>query len=149
MTLNEVMTQTADAIREKTGKSELIAPVDFAEEIKGITAGGGESGSSTIEYLDISGLSGYAKMDMCMYSLAVKGLLGEQQMAGFPTNAYFTAQGKSTDVTACIIDFSLEIKAMVEGSIMTMTVGEQIKNSGTDIDSIPRITKEQFYDLNA
>ena len=45
MTLNEVMKETADAIREKTGKSELIAPVDFAEEIKGITAGGG-SGES-------------------------------------------------------------------------------------------------------
>lgn len=43
-TLNEVMKDTADAIREKTGKSELIAPVDFAEEIKGITAGGGNDG---------------------------------------------------------------------------------------------------------
>lgn len=41
MTLNEVMKETADAIREKTGKSELIAPVDFAEEIKSISAGGG------------------------------------------------------------------------------------------------------------
>lgn len=44
MTLNEVMKDTADAIREKTGKSELIKPVDFAEEIKGITAGGGDDG---------------------------------------------------------------------------------------------------------
>lgn len=42
MTLNEVMKDTADAIREKTGKSELIAPVDFASEIKGISAGGAE-----------------------------------------------------------------------------------------------------------
>lgn len=42
MILNEVMKETADAIREKTGKSDLIAPVDFAEEIKGITAGGCE-----------------------------------------------------------------------------------------------------------
>lgn len=42
MTLNEVMKDTADAIREKTGKSEKIAPVDFASEIKGITAGGEE-----------------------------------------------------------------------------------------------------------
>jgi hypothetical protein len=41
MTLNEVMKDTADAIREKTGKSELIAPVDFASEIKGISVGGG------------------------------------------------------------------------------------------------------------
>lgn len=47
MTLNEVMKDTADAIREKTGKSELIKPVDFATEIKGITAGG--SGSSELE----------------------------------------------------------------------------------------------------
>lgn len=43
--LNEVMKETADAIREKTGKSELIAPIDFAEEIKGISAGGGDAPS--------------------------------------------------------------------------------------------------------
>lgn len=42
MTLNETMNEIADAIREKTGKSELIKPVDFATEIKGITAGGCE-----------------------------------------------------------------------------------------------------------
>jgi hypothetical protein len=45
MILNETVAAIADAIREKTGKSELIAPVDFAEEIKGITSGGG-SGES-------------------------------------------------------------------------------------------------------
>ena len=44
MILNETMNEIADAIREKTGKSELIKPIDFAEEIKGISAGGGESG---------------------------------------------------------------------------------------------------------
>lgn len=47
MILNEVMKDTADAIREKTGKSELIAPVNFAEEIKGITAGGGGKSNYT------------------------------------------------------------------------------------------------------
>lgn len=51
MTLNEVMKDTADAIREKTGKSELIAPVDFASEIKGITAGGGDAPSEGGETL--------------------------------------------------------------------------------------------------
>lgn len=50
MILNEVMKETADAIREKTGKSELIKPVDFAEEIKGITAGGGGSTEGDWEY---------------------------------------------------------------------------------------------------
>lgn len=46
--LNEVMKDTADAIREKTGKSEKIAPINFAEEIKSISAGGGESGGEEL-----------------------------------------------------------------------------------------------------
>lgn len=54
MTLNEVMKETADAIREKTGKSELIKPIDFATEIKGITAGGSEeSGDDGWEYYKV------------------------------------------------------------------------------------------------
>lgn len=53
MTLNEVMTQTADAIREKKGTTEKIAPVNFAEEIKGITSGGGESGNDGWEYYKV------------------------------------------------------------------------------------------------
>ena len=45
MILNETVAAIADAIREKTGKSELIKPIDFAEEIKGITSGGGDTPS--------------------------------------------------------------------------------------------------------
>lgn len=48
MILNETVAAIADAIREKTGKSELIKPIDFATEIKGITAGG--SGESAWKY---------------------------------------------------------------------------------------------------
>lgn len=44
----------ADAIREKTGKSELIAPVNFAEEIKSISAGGGGAeGGDEWQYYDV------------------------------------------------------------------------------------------------
>lgn len=39
MILNETVAAIADAIREKTGKSDLIAPMNFAEEIKGIAVG--------------------------------------------------------------------------------------------------------------
>ena len=49
MILNETMNEIADAIREKTGKSELIKPVDFAEEIRGIS-GGGESNFTYYRY---------------------------------------------------------------------------------------------------
>jgi hypothetical protein len=55
-TLNEVMKDTADAIREKTGKSELIAPVDFASEIKAISVGGDAPSGvrSSWRYFDVS-----------------------------------------------------------------------------------------------
>lgn len=55
MALNETVAAIADAIREKTGKSELIKPVDFAEEIKGITSGGGESGDDGWVYYKFDG----------------------------------------------------------------------------------------------
>lgn len=41
--LRKFLKDIADAIREKKGTSELIVPVNFAEEIKGITAGGGST----------------------------------------------------------------------------------------------------------
>jgi hypothetical protein len=39
MTLNGTMADIASAIREKTGKEDKIAPVDFAKEIQGISVG--------------------------------------------------------------------------------------------------------------
>lgn len=39
MILNETMNEIADAIREKKGSTEKIAPINFAEEIKSISAG--------------------------------------------------------------------------------------------------------------
>lgn len=56
MILNETVAAIADAIREKTGKSELIKPVDFAEEIKGITTGGA-SGDDGWEYYKFDGVT--------------------------------------------------------------------------------------------
>lgn len=54
MILNETVAAIADAIREKKGTSELIKPIDFAEEIKGITSGGsGESGGDGWEYYKV------------------------------------------------------------------------------------------------
>lgn len=40
-TLNEVLKNTADAIRAKKGTTDLIAPVDFALEINNLPEGGG------------------------------------------------------------------------------------------------------------
>ena len=108
---------------------------------------GGGTSESSIEYLDVSGVCGIERIDIGMYSLALKGSFQGMQMVGLPTNAYFTMQGKAEDITACMIDFSLEFKGVIDGYIVTMTIGEIFKQNGTDIDSIPRITKEQFYTL--
>ena len=40
--LKDLLTDVADAIREKKGTTELINPQDFGEEIRGIESGGGE-----------------------------------------------------------------------------------------------------------
>ena len=42
--LTAVFTDTANAIREKTGDSALIIPRDFADAIANISGGGGKGG---------------------------------------------------------------------------------------------------------
>lgn len=158
MTLNEVMKETADAIREKKGTSELIAPIDFAEEIKGISAGGGESGGSNVEYLDVSGLDSGSKNQLMMVSLIARTsqfeMMGQVQKSqvvplssmllyiSFEPTAY---DAYSNAVNAIGVDFTMQIKSQstigtVLDEVKKMPVYEQL-------DSIPRITKEQFYSL--
>ena len=151
MTLNEVMKDTADAIREKTGKSDLIAPVDFAEEIKGITAGGGsgESGGSDWHYFDVSGLDGIQKISTLQWAMMckVKGESIESALgiAGvvIPTGFGYLLPVEN-EITAIGIDYSIEVR-----------MGEQSAIIGSSITTapwygqVPEITKEQFYDLNA
>lgn len=162
-TLNEVMKDTAEAIREKTGKSELIAPVDFASEIKGITAGGGESGGSTIEYLDVSGLgetNEYLRNGLVSLADIVKSkneegtfvgvcLTGIQILFGISTNNTTTCVAVAVDLTRHIM--YKPINGEGAGSLTIAQVLTSIVEGITqaDLDSIPRITKEEFYDLNA
>ena len=157
MTLNEVMKETADAIREKTGKSELIAPVDFAEEIKSISVGGGESGGSTIEYLDMTNVA----PEPWMSFLLTMSLFVKQQItppSGVPTNSVlpiflsYSMQGNLLGVNQFAIDFKATIVLGADGNVMTATVADFLIQQGATqekLDAIPRITKEQFYDLNA
>ena len=142
MTLNETVAAIADAIREKTGKSELIKPIDFAEEIKGITSGGGEGGSD-LEYLDLSGLN-EENFGVVTFSSLLKiknaGKIGIGQ-------------------TGLLIDDFDEVLAGAFAKELRMWIGDSMVTSikdllpltglSIDYDAIPRLTKEQFYDLNA
>jgi hypothetical protein len=151
----------ADAIREKKGSSDLINPQDFAKEIASIEGGGsGESGSN-VEYLDVSGLDYGSKNQLLFYSLIVRtsqfevfgqvqepmvNLLGSFLMIIIADTANFSAY--SNAVTAIGMDFTMQTKSSSSG-IMTVLDELKVMPIYEQLDSIPRLTKEQFYDLNA
>ena len=117
----------------------MIKPVNFAEEIRGITAGGGES----VEYWDITA--------------APEGLY---EIAQFATMLKYTKSGKmyinsihglsKSGITPIGIAIDTSLEHLNNGTIKT--VGEVFNEFGyPSFDTIGwvRITKEQFYDLNA
>ncbi len=165
MTLNEVMTQTADAIREKKGTTEKIAPINFAEEIKSISAGGGESGSSTFEHLDITNVTGLGgKLKKLLLQMAYMCKIPQTFKVGSsnfkqgigPASAFMTMAGAFSPateefntvmngITAMSVNFSDTIN--MQGQVLT--IGEVFAMYGVqaEIDAIPRLTKEQFYTI--
>lgn len=151
MTLNEVMTQTADAIREKTGKSEKIAPVNFAEEIKSISAGGGESGGSETMYFAAKdgGAIGYMAEMSLMGGFAVK-----------------KADNTISSIGAFLLASDFSSEALMSVKAIAFALGNYSTGGGADISNpdtlrgmmfqlngaegmpeIIEITKEQFYTL--
>lgn len=151
--LNETMNEIADAIREKTDKSEKIAPINFAEEIKSISAGGGASGGGETMYFAAKdgGAIGYMAEMSLMGGFAVK-------------KADNTISSIGTFLTAG--DFSNE--ALMSIKAVAFALGNYSTGGGADISNpdtlrgmmfqangiegmpeIIEITKEQFYDLNA
>jgi hypothetical protein len=156
MILNETVAKIAEAIREKTGKSELIAPVDFAEEIKGITAGGGDAPSGDWEYYDCSSSAENMSLYAAYLSAIVKkaevqdGVISKVQI-GCVIFAF--ASSDYDKYIAIAVDFS---QPCIDAN-GTRTLREQIASYPNSqlaqivgmLQSFPRLTKEQFYDLNA
>lgn len=136
-TLNEVMIQTADAIREKTGKSELIAPVDFASEIKGISVGGGSGESGGEKYYIFS----ESAMDALQFAHLIK----------FPHNAevYKLPLYVAVSIFGEVIAASIEAFSLNPDEIVSTDEGLKSVKELVQLSSYTEITKEQFYDLNA
>ena len=146
MTLNEVMKETADAIREKTGKSELIKPIDFATEIKGITSGGGESSKRyyRIEMKDpTNALVQY-------YGTHMKADMGDGVIAVVGIGLTFAHGIPSTNWKAVVIDIDTPTYSPTGYGVISFR--EQIEMEGGNVDDLAEIglisiTKEQFYTL--
>lgn len=154
MILNETVAAIAEAIREKTGKSDLIAPVDFASEIKGITAGGsgGGGGSDTLYFA--------AKDGGAMGFVAEMALMG-----GF---AVKKADNTISSIGLFLWDSDSSAEVLASIKAVAIALGDYSSGGGADISNpdtlrgmmfqmngiegmpeIIEITKEQFYDLNA
>lgn len=155
MILNETMNEIADAIREKTGKSEKIAPVNFAEEIKSISAGGGESGGSAE-----GGEWRYYRLEMKeatevfvqFYGANMKAVVGDGEIAVVGIGLIFAYDVPHTNWKAVAINVDVPTYSPTERGIITFR--EQIESQGGSLDDLAdagliSITKEQFYDLNA
>lgn len=147
-TLNEVMNETADAIREKTGKSEKIAPINFAEEIKSISAGG-ESGGSEYEYFALTdGWTRDLGISFPYYSSLWKAAIsGAGVVIASPLRMKIINNNESVIPAAVAVDMSL----MYNIGEQQVTTKDMILEEGTTEEALAkyRITKEQFYDLNA
>lgn len=167
--LKDHLKEVADAIRAKKGTTDLINPQDFATEIEGISGSGGEgeSGGSTFEYLDITNVTGMGgNLKTLLLQMAYMGKIPQTFKVGAntfkqginPSGAFMTMAGAFNlsseefktvlnGITAMSINFSDTIN--MQGQVLT--IGEVFAMYGVqaEIDAIPRLTKEQFYDLNA
>lgn len=154
----------ADAIRRKEGSSDLISPMDFAQRIDNLQVGGTDN--SSIEYLDVSGidvscesfmfLGGLAKFTQTEFNseeLAYKGIADVYTMikhSGYDGILKITALAIPTG----IFDLPIKVTYLPTGQVTDEGITKDVLDAAlggiiTSILNCPRITKEQFYDLNA
>lgn len=111
------------------------------------TEGGGESGS-TMVYLDWTNISNSDRLGLNPYIFAVKGVA--QGMTGiFTLPLYTSMQGQSSDIKAVAIDLSFELAVKTEEGSQTISIEQNLIEVGVNLSAITRITKEEFYNLNA
>lgn len=106
---------------------------------------GGGTAESNIEYLDVSGYPAEGAMFLSTYSILCR--VSGNAAEGVLTTAILMQNPTAYSIKYVAIDFSLEI---TEGS-MKASIKDALTANGLtqeDLDSIPRITKEQFYDLS-
>lgn len=116
--------------------------------------GGGESGGSNVVYLDLSGVQGYMKNALLYYSVLAK-IQGDSVAYGVqiqPSGFLLAASGMTSLVTAVAIDLVIPITkyASEESGVEKQELTTLDADSGfmEMLETIPRITKEQFYSLD-
>lgn len=123
------------------------------KEQQGGATGGGDS---NIEYLDVSGLDAVdenLKNALVLLSPNVKSKTTEGTFVGLPLHGIQLIVGVSNNartVIALAIDFNTIFKFVIGENAASVNIKDYIMTSEftqEQLDSIPRITKEQFYTL--
>lgn len=146
-----------------TGDKNLVTKNEIHESN---LIGSSSNNEYEFEYLDVSGYDftpggtpGIIFMTLCLYSACMKIKSGNLPLAIIPFSAYEMLLGDDALNTLEPITISfaicpnMKIQGQYDGEIKLETVSESLKNMlseyGMDYDAIPRITKEEFYDLNS
>ena len=127
-------------------KIESASEPTLAEMVEGEQSGGGAGTESTMEYIDISGLSGDASIDvLTTFAVFFKGTVSGAKMygtIGLLINQNYTLEALAIDFTASIYSESIGIVSVSQAVEMYGLTSEQLA-------AIPRITKEEFYSLGS
>lgn len=148
MILNDTVAAIADAIREKKGTTDKIAPVNFAEEIKGITAGGsGESGGSSWRYFDCKQVPIESRVD---FLVELQSMIVKAQSLSY-NNIMSSALISHIEDPSAIVAFGADMSIEINMSGEFISLGKYYEMA-TDIlaqAGVVEITEAEFYDLNA
>jgi hypothetical protein len=122
----------------------------------GGNAGGGNSGgggsASSVEYLDLSGEGVYGIDMLAVAMLECKGVSDALSVVASAIMIQPLVEVMGLTITQAKVDFNTPIVMNQGGAIVKQTALEWLLSKGAtqaDIDALPRITKEQFYNLNA
>lgn len=142
--LKDHLKEVADAIRAKKGTTDLIAPNDFAEEIKGITSGSGES---SWRYFDCKQTPIESREDILVEIQAMLIKTESPSLSSIMSSAMMKYPDGSSEIVAFGADMSIETN--VTGEFTTLGKFYEMATDMLAQAGIVEITKEQFYDLNA
>ena len=145
MNLNKLVNSRGEALRKELLKTETSRE-DKQKTFESLNSGGGGSGSgsgeaSTVEYLDVSGLDTDKKIMICECSCFVRGNFNDS-LGIVP--ALFAADGPFPDNVSFV---AIDLNAILVTGGNIGIINDFLIANEVDTDAIPRITKEQFYNL--
>lgn len=135
-------------IRLESAVEPSVAEVTFESESSGGGAGNSGGGNeNTYEYIDVRELA-ELKAPLIMYSLAVR-VRGSDNYT-MPITSLLTSTDSAESVFNSVMAVMLDLSFVIDmGSDGKFETRELYASMGIDLSSLPHLTKEQFYNLEA